>query len=222
MRKFLSIIFVTAIFVSLTACDCYKAPKKEDAHLINLTHAKNRVTAYYEKGEYNEELKKIVDEALAEFKDYEFTDSTAVVFDIDETTLSNYEHIKEINFGYKSDIWDAWVLKEKATAIEEVKRLYDFFVEHDVNIFFITGRKEHTCGATYNNLMKAGYSRIDTLICKPQVKGLKAADYKPKHRENLSKMGYDIIATIGDQYSDLDGGYTGKEIKLPNYMYEVK
>ena len=221
MRKLMPLLFVITIILSLTACDC-EEPKKENARLINLTHVKNRVAAYYEKGEYEKELKKIVDETLAHFADYDFTDSTAVVFDIDETTLSNYAHIKEINFGYEPTIWDAWVLKEEATAILEVKRLYDFFVENNVSIFFITGRKVHTCGATYNNLMKTGYTRIDTLICKPQVKGLKAADYKPKHRENLSKMGYDIIACIGDQHSDLNGEYTGLKVKLPNYMYEVK
>jgi len=32
-------------------------------------------------------------------------------------------------------------------------------------------------------------------------------------------QGYDILLTIGDQYSDLKGGYADKGFKLPNPMY---
>jgi len=35
------------------------------------------------------------------------------------------------------------------------------------------------------------------------------------------KKGYEIIANIGDQWSDLVGGNSGYKIKLPNYLYLI-
>ena len=37
------------------------------------------------------------------------TKPLAVVFDIDETTLSNVRHIQANDYGYLPKVWDAWV-----------------------------------------------------------------------------------------------------------------
>ena len=42
----------------------------------------------------------------------------AVIFDIDETMLSNLEEMTGVDFGYVPPIWDAWVLEGRAPAIE--------------------------------------------------------------------------------------------------------
>ena len=37
----------------------------------------------------------------------------------------------------------------------------------------------------------------------------------------LKKQGYKIIENIGDQYSDLTGGYSAATYKLPNPFYYI-
>jgi hypothetical protein len=40
-------------------------------------------------------------------------------------------------------------------------------------------------------------------------------------RQRLSEEGYRILVNIGDQESDLAGGYAEFAVKLPNYIYSV-
>ena len=44
-------------------------------------------------------------------------------------------------------------------------------------------------------------------------------DYKSATRAHIESLGYDIVASFGDQYSDLIGGYADRTFKLPNPNY---
>ena len=48
-----------------------------------------------------------------------------------------------------------------------------------------------------------------------------AADFKAPHRAAIEKQGYKIILNIGDQPSDLAGGYSEKTVLLPNPYYRI-
>jgi hypothetical protein len=43
--------------------------------------------------------------------------------------------------------------------------------------------------------------------------------YKSGTRAYLESLGYEIVASFGDQYSDLEGGYADKTFKMPNPNY---
>jgi predicted secreted acid phosphatase len=43
--------------------------------------------------------------------------------------------------------------------------------------------------------------------------------YKTATRAHIESLGYDIVASFGDQYSDLTGGYADRTFKLPNPNY---
>ncbi len=208
-----SLLLLPAIFICQS---CATVP-------INLSIAKEEVINYYESGKYEKDLDKVVNKAIDEFKNVPAADSSAVVFDIDETTLSNYEINKELDFGYVPGLWDKWIDDAKAPAIAGVKRLYDFLHEKGFKLIFITGRKEYQYKATYKNLVDDGYKNFDTLIVrKPGEYDLTAQQYKSKKREELTKNGYKIVGDVGDQYSDLDGPDHGIQVKIPNYMYLIK
>jgi hypothetical protein len=38
-------------------------------------------------------------------------------------------------------------------------------------------------------------------------------------RQHLEHIGFDIVANLGDQFSDLRGGFAGHPVKVPNPMY---
>lgn len=53
-------------------------------------------------------------------------------------------------------------------------------------------------------------------------KGQKAVTFKSEIRKQLVEEGYRIWGNVGDQWSDLQGEFTGnRTFKLPNPMYFV-
>ena len=49
-----------------------------------------------------------------------------------------------------------------------------------------------------------------------------AADFKAPEREWIEgKLGYTIVVNVGDQWSDLAGGYSEGGFKLPNPFYHI-
>ena len=187
-----------------------------------MSESKKRIADYYESGRFDQDIKKLVEDVINHFEDYQFNKNDAVIFDVDETVLSNYDYAISIGFGYVYNLWDKWQLDEKSTAIPEMRNLYDWFIDKDVKIIFLTGRQFHTYQSTLNNLRKEGFNRFDTLICRNQgeVK-TPTHQYKTSKREELFKKGYNIIATFGDQHEDLLGDYTGLKVKVPNYIYKL-
>lgn len=190
--------------------------------IINMDTAKQQVKNYYESGAYSKEVEQIVDDTIDKLSDTNLSGKSAVVFDVDDTVLSGYEYTKSLGFGFTYPTWKEWMMNEKLKAIPEVKRLYDWLIEKHIHVIFLTGRRDGECSATYDNLVKEGYVAFDTLICRSQYESnVKAADYKPAQRKALTENGYNIVACIGDQWSDISGEFTGIKVKLPNYLYLV-
>ena len=48
-----------------------------------------------------------------------------------------------------------------------------------------------------------------------------AADFKAPTRAAIERQGYTILASVGDQRSDLDGGHAERGYLLPNPFYFV-
>jgi hypothetical protein len=66
----------------------------------NLDEARADVVAYYENGSYDRDMDAAHEQARLFFDAITPPLNATVVFDIDETSLSNYEAIKEQDFGY--------------------------------------------------------------------------------------------------------------------------
>jgi len=212
--KFLKYVLVLILLFIYQACSAVP---------INLTKAKEEVIKYHESGRYDEEAAAIIDDAIDKFENLKAGEGAAVVFDIDETALSNFEYSKKYDFGYVPHLWNEWINESRAPAVTEVKKLYDFLVSKGFKILFITGRKDFLYNATYKNLYNAGYNKFDTLIVRASGEyELSALEYKSNKREELTKAGYNIVGNVGDQYSDLEGPYSGIRVKIPNYQYIVE
>jgi len=189
----------------------------------NLSYVKKEVVSYYESGGYNKEVEEVVNNAIGQFKSVETSDSSAVIFDVDDTALSYYELGKSISFGYVPELWDKWVDEETVPAIPQVKKLYDFLTQRGFKIIFLSGRKEYNYNGTIRNLNSAGYTQFDTLIVRSRDEyEITAIDYKSSKRVRLTAKGYKIVGTVGDQWSDLKGEYHGIQVKIPNYIYSIE
>lgn len=193
------------------------------SEITNLTIAKRTVREYYESGKYDAEMNSIAEGALIDLQEISYDENSAAIIDIDECALSNYPFMRALDFGNDDKMWDDWTHGAKAKVIPQTKKLYDYLVSKGVKIIFITGRSIKYYEPTRKNLVDEGYTKIDTLICRTENEAkLTAVQYKSHHRAELVKKGWKIVANLGDQWSDFEGGNSGLTIKLPNYLYYTK
>ncbi len=191
--------------------------------LENLSLLKDKIIQYHSSGKYDKDMQIICRNVWSKLKRIKPDSNSTVVFDVDETSLSNYSFLKTMDFGYIPFLWDKWIDSAKAPAIKPVKTLYDSVVTKGFKVVFISGRHDYQYAATVKNLKVQGFLRFDTLITKG-TNDLSSTTslFKENKRIDLTKRGYRIICTIGDQFSDMYGKYTGLKVKLINYIYYIK
>ena len=90
-----------------------------------------------------------------------------------------------------------------------------------VKVFFITGRPEAIRDGTLNNLKARrlqGQVRADPAAqrVRPTTRW---SPTRAGARKKIQKRGFKIIANVGDQQSDLKGGFSERTYKLPNPIY---
>jgi len=147
----------------------------------------------------------------------------ALVLDIDETTLSNYEEMEKAGFAYDSAVFDAWVNSAKAPAIPGTLRLYKEAQRLGVSVFFITGRSETEREATGQNLRAQGFDNWQQLFLRPAAQSSELVEvYKSGARAAVAAQGYKIVLNVGDQWSD-DKGKPQAEffVKYPDPYYFI-
>lgn len=205
----------------------YILPIHASAEPPNLSLIKNEIVNYHDSGAYERELTRAIKQAhdyilnqVAANSQRQPKKQLAVVLDVDETSLSNYEKIAHRNFVGTQSAIHKEIMAANSVPIKPMLSLYNDALKGGVKIFFVTGRNQSECQATEKNLRNAGYKNWAGLYCKPNNYNLPSiVRFKAKTRAFIAKQGYTVIATIGDQYSDLIGGFARKEFKLPNPFY---
>jgi predicted secreted acid phosphatase len=214
--RFLTTLNLVLIFSSQT----YAEPP-------NLSLLKEKIIAYHDSGQYQHELahvihqakKYIMQQALLN-QHHNHKQKLALVLDIDETSLSNYPNMVKRDFALNLTQINNELLKANDPAIKPTLALYNYAQKHGITVFFVTGRNVGLRAATQLNLHKVGYKNWAGLYLRPMNYANKSIiPFKSKARADISAQGYTIIASIGDQFSDLKGGYTHKGFKLPNPYY---
>src|SRR5262249_49876394 len=150
----------------------------------------------------------------------------AIVLDIDETSLSNWPAYKVNGWvritGGGCDLQQgpcglrAWQAQGESKAIAPTLALAQRARELGTAVFFITGRPANLREATERNLREQGYEWTGLILEPDGAKYASAADFKAPERRKLTEQGYTILLSLGDQQSDLSGGYAEKTYKLPN------
>jgi predicted secreted acid phosphatase len=199
--------------------------EKTKQEVLNIYEAKNSVKQYHKSGKYLEHVSYQANQAKKyitnRLKKVTPNEKLAVVFDVDDTLLSNYEHKLETDFSQNINLINECQKKAQMPSLNPVKELYDFAKEKGLYIFIITGRKIDLKDPTINNLNFAGLSGWSQIFFDDSNYST-TADYKIAMRKQIANDGYSIIVNIGDQKSDLQGGFSEKTFKLPNYIYLIE
>lgn len=200
------------------------------ATIPTLYDTQGRIAKYIGSGQYEKEFAAVVARAQAYMESRAAAVSKpAIVLDIDETSLSNWP-------AYRMNGWSritagpcdldngpcgirAWQAMATSKALAPTLELARRAEALGVSVFFITGRPPGLRDATERNLRQEGY-RPSAVILLPEGKTFESAvDFKAPERRKLAEGGYTIILNMGDQESDLRGGYAEKTFKLPNSVY---
>lgn len=224
LKLFLSLSLVISLTLGVipTALAVTKLP--------DLAKIKDRLVNYHDSGDYNRDIAQVVRKAFYYLR-FRITQNDrlshpkklAIVLDIDETALSNYHIMQTLNFGGRIKEIVAEIDKGNDPPIQDTRTLFKFAKKHNISIFFVTGRHQDERAVTVRNLHNAGYRGWTHLYMKPNnYKLTSVVPYKSGIRKEITKMGYDIVLNMGDQNSDLAGGYSDKSFKLPNPYYYIR
>lgn len=226
MKRMLRPAFCVAWVLVLAACST------RPLEPANLSLLKGEILRYVDSGRYLEQLGKVAQEANGwiERRAKPGLDSgrgrssprLAVVFDIDETMLSNLSHMRRMDFGYDPAAWNGWIAQGEAPVIEPVREIYRRARRLGIEVVFLTGRHESDRPGTEKNLRAVGVADYAKIFFKPDASKETTEKFKTAIRAQLVSDGFSIVANIGDQTSDLAGGYAERTFKLPAPFYITK
>ena len=192
----------------------------------NLTRLKEEIATYIDSGAYHREIAQVATQAQAWLEQRVAQrkpgERLIVIFDLDETLLSNLPSMRPLDFGYVPDVWDAWVHAGRAPAIAPILGVYSAARRLGFAIVLLTGREERYRTGTEKNLRAIGCDAYAALILKPDADTETTGAFKLAARRRLAADGSTIVANIGDQESDFEGGESERNFKLPDPFYLTK
>jgi predicted secreted acid phosphatase len=165
-----------------------------------------------------------------------------VVFDADDTTLWNYNFEDAyLNFNFDPVKQTVWVDGGHFPAVPGMVDTVNEILDRGYEVYLITGRTANQEDATIANLTGVGYvdgegdpifdndnvyTKWNSGDPKPdyitQCTGARCntVEYKAQTRKHIEDTtGGTIVNNVGDQWSDLWGGYSADTLKLPNPTY---
>lgn len=222
---------------------------RTDRNIPNLDQVKAEIAAYYgdvetEDGEhyaspesnYAKQVRRIEDrirKSLNQAAVHAADGKPALVVDVDDTTLLMYNFERRIGYDFTRRAQDDYLESTDANPVFGMPELVNRAHDENIAVFFVTGRKEYQRDWSVRNLKNAGYDVpvdeghffLKNTDDPPPYLGCggecTTVEYKSGTRRHIESRGYDILANVGDQRSDLRGGYADKTFKLPNPMYHT-
>jgi len=128
----------------------------------------------------------------------------AIVTDIDETILLNYDFQKEIlekNVPFSYNVFNKFIDLGEEIPIKPSIRYFQYLSKHSIKIIYISNRLAKTEVKTYKYLKKNGYpiSSIDDLLLQNEKENW--GSNKSSRRTYISKR-YTVIQMFGDNLKD--------------------
>jgi hypothetical protein len=220
---------------------------KSGEGIPNIDSVKATIRTYYNassdgiadktKSPYITEMSKLLNDQQPYLAQHKTDVKPAIVLDTDDTTLWTYDmEDGAMHFNFDPALQNTWVQQQLFPATPGMVDFVGKATQMGYTVFGLTGRNDDQKAATLANLSKVGYGTAfsaDNFYTKwtgkpgstqPSYITCAAAscttvEYKAQTRAHIEALGYSIVLNVGDQWSDLMGGHSGKALKLPNPTY---
>lgn len=161
----------------------------------NLSLIRKEIKNYYDSGLYHHELErtiklaeKYINQEYLINKNNKNPQKLAIILDIDETSLSNYEKMVKRDFTGSKEQIHKEILAANSPAIKPMLTLYKNALKRGIKVFFVTGRQESERDATRTNLINAGYTKWSGLYLRPNsYSSPSIIPFKSKTRQMIEK-----------------------------------
>lgn len=188
----------------------------------NLGVLQRECVAWHDSGAYARAFARAAEPARKVLRGSALPPHAAVVFDIDETLLSNWPYLEARQFAITSASFSEWTTRERAVALEPMREVYQLARARGCAVFLVSGRRESLRKSTTRDLQEVGYDGWEGLFLRPDSdQAASVVPFKSGVRRQLVARGYAILLNVGDQRSDLDGGAARHRVKLPNPFYFI-
>ena len=206
------------------------SPATVSSDVPRLYEAQRQVEEYISSGRYDRDFSAVVARAQEWLEQRSKTaKKPAIVLDIDETSLSNWPAYRLNGWGRvvggACDLEHgpcglrAWQALGRSQALNPTRELARRARALGVAVFFISGRPPNLRDATERNLREQGYDPTAVILLPEGAHFKSAVDFKAPERRKITQQGYTIILSMGDQESDLAGGFAERTFKLSNPVY---
>ncbi len=213
---------IPALLLALALAGCAASSREPRP---NVTLLQWECIAWHDSGGYARAFERAARPARQTLEHYlsgETPQNFAIVFDIDETLLSNWSYLQAQQFALSPETFAAWQRHAPGVALGPTRDIYTRAHAYRIPIFLITGRPERLRETTRRELESAGYWGWSGLFMKPDdYREASISPFKSGVRKMLTEKGYDLVLNVGDQESDLEGGYARRHVKLPNPFYYI-
>jgi hypothetical protein len=188
----------------------------------NLDFWKKWLRNWFESGQYFKDIQVELDPAYKIVKNAVGDKAAAVIFDIDETLITEYELMLKYDFGWAGAAIDEAQITTTFPAIGVVQDFYRYCLTSGINVIILTSKRVKYYDYVMQELLFSKYDNPTKLILRPDDDIGTIADYKMRMRQDLiENQGYRIIANLGDQPSDFFEGYSEYDFKIPNNYYDI-
>ncbi len=209
-------LFVSLLVVlggSVQACPCNTVTVPESDPQYNNTDG----LQFSRTRQYRQEFESAISAARLYCEKHKNVSHRAIVSDIDETLFDNRE-FDSASPQFDRSKWMRWVAEERAPVHKLTANFLSWARSQGFAVFLVTTRGEDTRINTIYNLVRDSVA-YDGLFMRPAGNKQTHQALKTAFRKQIQEEGFTIVVNLGDQFSDLAGGYADDCEKLPNRMY---
>jgi predicted secreted acid phosphatase len=170
--------------------------------------------------------------------------NSAVVFDVDATLLADFDFEEATHYNYDGAVSAQWVADHKYPAVPGMQDLVRTLDARGYEIYGVTGRPSDQENDTIANLTEQGFvtsgggpifngdnmyttgysigSQPAYVDCAADGNDASCSTVEKKaftRKQIEDSTGANVVLNVGDQWSDLMGGYADDTVKLPNPTY---
>jgi predicted secreted acid phosphatase len=216
LRAPYAVALIALLAQTATACPCSEIPHPQSTAPKMDAQAGVR---FMDTPQYKAEFDAAIAGARAACEKHKGEANLAVVADIDETLLNNRPEFEK----HPNSTWpqfNVWIKQSSAATLKPTAEFLAWARDQGYAIFLITGRDEKLRRPTIVNLVRDGVG-YDGLYMRANDDHRAAELMKTAYRQQIERLGFKIVVSIGDQYSDLFGGHAEDCEKLPNRIYYI-